>query len=128
MRESTPHHVSHVRCHMSRVICQVSGVRCQVSGVTIFFVVELAGGGSIINEADPVLFLCYFFWFKQKHFFYPINTLVICMSEQVLISWCTGRILLARRSIVVTFSWDCVIDGTVPYGQKHTQDVYDNYK
>ena len=79
----TPHHVSHVTCHMSCVRCQVSGVKCQVSGVRcqvsgvtccmshvrshvscnflLFFfffykVVELAGGGSVINEAYPVQF------------------------------------------------------------------------
>ena len=42
---------------VSGVRCQVSGVSCQVSGVTcIFFykVVELVGGGSVINGAYPV--------------------------------------------------------------------------
>ena len=43
--------VSHVRYHMS-------GVTCQVSHVTYFYffykVVELVGGGSVINGAYPV--------------------------------------------------------------------------
>ena len=60
--------VSRVRYHMSGVTCQMSHVRCQVSGVTcqiniymyicfVFFwdkVVELVGGGSVINRAYPV--------------------------------------------------------------------------
>ena len=55
-------HVAGVTCHMSGVTCQVSGVRSQVSGVRYhmsqfifkFFVekvVELVGGGSVINRA-----------------------------------------------------------------------------
>ena len=38
---------------MSHVRCQVSGVRCQVSHVKV---VELVGGGSVINGAYPVQF------------------------------------------------------------------------
>ena len=43
-------------CHVSCVTCQVSGVTCHVSRVTCFFdrVVELVGGGSVINGAYPV--------------------------------------------------------------------------
>ena len=57
-------HVSRVTCHVSDVMCHVSGVTCQVSGVSCFFcffvvvfldkVVELVGGGSVINGAYPV--------------------------------------------------------------------------
>ena len=58
----TMFHMSRVICHLSGVICQVSRVRCHISGVTsqvslfLFFykMVELFGGGSVINEADPV--------------------------------------------------------------------------
>ena len=41
----------------------MSGVTCEVSGVTFFIfiffdkVVELVGGGSVINEAYPVQFV-----------------------------------------------------------------------
>ena len=69
----TPCHVSHVTYHMSHVICQVSGVTCHVSGVLchvshcfcvcvcvcVFWgwgdkVLELVGGGSVINGAYTV--------------------------------------------------------------------------
>ena len=61
--------LSHTICHVSRVMCHVSCVLCHVSPVTYFFlfkkgkksgqqkfdkVVELVGGGSIINGAYPV--------------------------------------------------------------------------
>ena len=50
-RMFTPHHVSCVICHASHV-------RCHVSCVMFFFfsdrVVELVGGGSVINGAYPV--------------------------------------------------------------------------
>ena len=47
---------------MSCVRCQVSGVKCHVSGVKCHFfflfssdkVLELVGGGSVINGAYPV--------------------------------------------------------------------------
>ena len=61
----TSHHLSHIRCPVSGVRCQVSGVRCKVSFYFYFFssdkVVELVGGGSVINGAYPVQFLhaCY---------------------------------------------------------------------
>ena len=48
--------VSHVRCHLSRVMFQVSHVTSHVSQL-LFFVVELVGGGSIINGASPPSFL-----------------------------------------------------------------------
>ena len=76
----TPPNMSLVMCHMSRVMCHVSCVMCHVSRVTchmskkklyfnflIFFlllflkkldkVVELVGGGSVINGAYPVQFM-----------------------------------------------------------------------
>ena len=46
----TLHHVSHLTC-------QVSGVRCQMSDCNFFFfykVMELVGGGYVINGAYPV--------------------------------------------------------------------------
>ena len=51
-------HVSGVRCQMSDVTCHMSCVRCQVSHVKCHMdkVVELVGGGSVINEAYPVQF------------------------------------------------------------------------
>ena len=55
--------VSGVTCHMSHVRCEVSGVTCQVSHVTFFIyflldkVVELVGGGSVINGAYLVYFI-----------------------------------------------------------------------
>ena len=56
---------------MSGVTCQVPGVTCQVSGVSrhmsSFFLpfsdkmVELVGGGSVINEATPSSFQTKYF-------------------------------------------------------------------
>ena len=48
-----------VTCHMLRVMCQLSRVRCHMSHIIILFfyldkVVELVGGGSVINGAYPV--------------------------------------------------------------------------
>ena len=48
-------------CHVSRVTCHVSRVTCHVSRVRFFFfffdkVVELIGGGSVINGATPSSF------------------------------------------------------------------------
>ena len=42
--------------HLSYVTCHVSHVKCHILFIYIFFykVVKLLGGGSIINEADPV--------------------------------------------------------------------------
>ena len=64
-RMLTPNHMSHVTYDMSCVMCQVSGVTCQVLRVRchmsfflllLFFdkVVELVGGGSVINGAYPI--------------------------------------------------------------------------
>ena len=65
-------HVSHVRCQVSGVTCHLSSVTCHLSfkffirfQFQFFFnptntmdkVVELAGGGSVINRAYPVWFL-----------------------------------------------------------------------
>ena len=60
-------HVSIVTCHVSPVMCHMSHVTCHLSHVKIFFfyiffnplnifdkVVELVGGGSVINGAYPV--------------------------------------------------------------------------
>ena len=51
-------HMSHVRYHVSDYRCYMSDVMCHVSDVgSIFFkdkVVELVGGGSVINGAYPV--------------------------------------------------------------------------
>ena len=43
--------MSHVKCHMSDIRCQVSGVRLHKSDFFFEQVVELVGGGSVINEA-----------------------------------------------------------------------------
>ena len=49
--------VSHVRYHVSGVRCQVSGVTCHIKIYLFFFIfffdnlVELVGGGSVINGA-----------------------------------------------------------------------------
>ena len=64
--------MSHITCNMSHVMCQLSRVRCHVSGVTcnhffLFFfssffidkVLELVGGGSVINGANPSSFKNY---------------------------------------------------------------------
>jgi hypothetical protein len=59
------YHVSHVRCQVSGGRCHVAGVRCHMSGVSFMLivyynfifqdkVVELVGGGSVINGAYPV--------------------------------------------------------------------------
>ena len=73
-------HVSRVMCHMTRVTCHVSRVVCHMSKKNLlhFFikkklkikknylqkildiVVELVGGGSVINGAYPSSFLYYF--------------------------------------------------------------------
>ena len=54
----TPHHLSHVMCHMYLVMvtCHVSHVMCQVSHIFFYKVVELVGGGCVINGAYPVYF------------------------------------------------------------------------
>ena len=47
-----------VTCQVSRVTCCVSHVTCHVSHVTFFYkVVELVGGGSVINGPTPSTFL-----------------------------------------------------------------------
>ena len=59
----TSHHLSHVRC-------QVSGVRC------IFFadkVMDLVGGGSVINEAYPIQFQESLVWLLHKCIFHLVN-------------------------------------------------------
>ena len=55
-------HVSGVTCQVSRVRCHVSGVTCQVilsssSFLSLFLekLLELVGGGSVINGAYPEL-------------------------------------------------------------------------
>ena len=53
--------MSYVTCHGSHVTCHVSHVMCNVSCVIIYIfflhkVLELVGGGSVINGAYPVLF------------------------------------------------------------------------
>ena len=45
---AVPCHVSHVLCHVSHVKCHMSGFKKNNK------VVKLFGGGSAINEADPV--------------------------------------------------------------------------
>ena len=49
-------HLSCVTCHVSHVTCHVSHVTCHMSHVKKKFdkVVELVGGGSVINGAYPV--------------------------------------------------------------------------
>ena len=53
-------HIPRVTCHMSHVMRHMSGVTFHMSGVLFFgerggdIVVELDGGGSVINEAYPV--------------------------------------------------------------------------
>ena len=44
-------HMSCVTCHVSHVTCHMSHVKCHVSHVNL---VELVGGGSVINGAYPV--------------------------------------------------------------------------
>ena len=62
LRECSPPqmcHVSRVMCHVSCVTCHVLRVTCHVSIFLIFFldkVVNLIGGGSVINGAYPVQF------------------------------------------------------------------------
>ena len=68
-------HVSCVMCHVSCVKCRLSPVTCQNNFflhnkiyITDFFlslkkldkVVELVGGGSVLNGAYPVLLMYYF--------------------------------------------------------------------
>ena len=47
--------MSHVTCPVSCVTCQVSGVTCHVELFIYLFykVVELVGGGSVINGSTP---------------------------------------------------------------------------
>ena len=49
--------MSRVTCHVSRVMCHVSRVTCHMSHVFFFVffdkLVELIGGGSVINGATP---------------------------------------------------------------------------
>ena len=73
LKECSSHtmcHVSHVMCHMSRVTCHMSHVKCQkkkkkkkimrkkkkknILQKKLDKVVELVGGGSVINGAYPV--------------------------------------------------------------------------
>ena len=50
--------MSRVRCHLSGILCQVFCVRCHMSYIYFFYkVVELVGGGSVINGAYPVQFM-----------------------------------------------------------------------
>ena len=49
--------MSGVRRHMSRVMCQVSSVTLLFFSFLLDKVVELVGGGSVINGAYPVKFL-----------------------------------------------------------------------
>ena len=42
------------KCHMSYVTCHVSHVMCHMSHLVLDKVVELVGGGSVINGAYPV--------------------------------------------------------------------------
>ena len=53
-------HMSHVMCHMSSVRWQVSGVKCHSFLVCVDKMVELVGGGSLINGAYPVYIKVYF--------------------------------------------------------------------
>ena len=46
-------HVSHVMCHMSCVTCHMWCVTCNVSHVACHMM-ELVGGGSVINGAYPI--------------------------------------------------------------------------
>ena len=48
--------MSHVVCHVFSVTCQVSGVMCNIFFL-FYNVVELVGGGSVINGTFPVYFL-----------------------------------------------------------------------
>ena len=49
--------MSYVTNIVSGVICHLSGVRCHVSFFVCFYkFVDLVGGGSVINGADPVKF------------------------------------------------------------------------
>ena len=55
----TPHHVSHITSHMLHVRCHVSHITFDMSFFpSPFFrqMVELFGGGSVINGAYPVQF------------------------------------------------------------------------
>ena len=63
LKECSPPTMCHMLCvkfHASHVTCQVSGVTCHVSSVIFSFsflfykLVELFGGGSVINGAFPV--------------------------------------------------------------------------
>ena len=58
-RTFTPNLVSHVMCHVSHVTCHVSCVTSHVSLSFIIFLnnlMELVGGGSVINRAYTVQF------------------------------------------------------------------------
>ena len=48
-------------CHMSRVTCHMSSITCHVSlNLNLFFqeqMVELVGGGSVVNRVYPVWFI-----------------------------------------------------------------------
>ena len=73
-------HMSHVTCHVSHVTCHVSHVTCHMSLFYFLFfsdkVVELIGGGSVINGATPSSFniACIACWFKSHDIFnIPLN-------------------------------------------------------
>ena len=46
-------HTSHVTCHMSRVTCHMSNINDKKK---VYNLVELVGGGSVINGAYPDYF------------------------------------------------------------------------
>ena len=57
--------MSHVKYHVSHVSCHMSGVTCHESliyffeGVGVDKVLELVGGGSVINKPTPHIILLF---------------------------------------------------------------------
>ena len=84
--------MSHVTCHMSRGTCHVSHVTCHMSRVTCHFfllllllsfsffldkVLELIGGGSVINGATPSSFLG-----MARRMTHPVQPINYKLSEE----------------------------------------------
>ena len=47
--------VSHIMCHVSHVICHVSSVTCHTFEFDFYYnLLQLVGGGSVLNGAYPV--------------------------------------------------------------------------
>ena len=105
----TPSNMSHVMCHMSHVRCHLSRVTCNMSKKfkTIFIerkkidkMVELVGGGSVINGAYPVQFS-----YKGKTIFLLILGLLSNSNKQIPVIYKNKSCRKSRFVFGSTFWW-----------------------